>query len=491
MPPNDETRRGGNLERASESLSQDSSKNTAPPAALQAAPSERPVLRYDDLKALAADTRRPIRQLYALSSQNDPFFAGSPGRQRAAGWFANLWHTLDTQDGVHLRRIHYQLVSQREPIFRWDGAPYQNSLECSKALGAASVAARYLGSVPVDAFRDHRNPEPIDYIAEEESAGHLLISPDSPLVPWSPSPMPERPRLTVIRPDIAQRFHVEVWCEKTTVNDVLLPLAERYRLCLVTGAGELSVTRCHEFIGRATRRQRPVRILYVSDFDPAGRSMPVAVARKIEFFNLRDAGGALDIQLRPVVLTEEQCRKSALPRTPIKESERRAARFEARFGDGATELDALEALHPGVLDQILSDEILRYFDPTLDARLFAVLTDVSTKLDRITAEVDEKFAHRIKPLAVEWHAIQQDFEGRLQDWSDHAAPVWTDFRRALRKRAPKFDDIEWPEPEDGDEDPDALFDSRRSYLEQMDAYRRFQGRNPDQRDSDDDDGGRP
>jgi hypothetical protein len=74
--------------------------------------------------------------------------------------------------------------------------------------------------------------------------------------------------------------------------------------------------------------------------------MPVAMARKIEH-NLRTNAPDLDIQVRVVLLTKEQCEEYRLPRSPIKESERRAARFEERFGEGTTELDALEALHPG------------------------------------------------------------------------------------------------------------------------------------------------
>jgi hypothetical protein len=48
------------------------------------------------------------------------------------------------------------------------------------------------------------------------------------------------------------------------------------------GEGELSVTKCVELVDREVNSDRPVRTLYVSDFDPAGQSMPVACARKIE-----------------------------------------------------------------------------------------------------------------------------------------------------------------------------------------------------------------
>ena len=100
------------------------------------------------------------------------------------------------------------------------------------------------------------------------------------------------------------------------MNDVIVPLAERYGVNVLVGTGETSVTRCVELADRANAAQRPVRILYVSDFDPGGMSMPVAAARKIEF-TLRKEMPDLDIQLRPIVLTHEQCQQYRLPRTPI------------------------------------------------------------------------------------------------------------------------------------------------------------------------------
>jgi hypothetical protein len=42
-------------------------------------------------------------------------------------------------------------------------------------------------------------------------------------------------------------------------------------------------------------------------------------------------------------------------------------------------------------------------------------------------------------------------------------------------------DYEWPEPDDGDEDEDPLFDSRRSYMEQIDRYKAYQDKPTDRR----------
>src|SRR5207244_12427132 len=110
------------------------------------------------------------------------------------------------------------------------------------------------------------------------------------------------------------------------------------------------------------------RILYVSDFDPAGQSMPVAVARKIEYF-VRTLGLDVDVRVFPVVLTLDQIQYYRLPRTPIKETERRRTGFESRHGEGAVELDALEALYPGELTSVLSQYIEEYYAASLDAQV--------------------------------------------------------------------------------------------------------------------------
>jgi predicted nucleic acid-binding Zn ribbon protein len=42
--------------------------------------------------------------------------------------------------------------------------------------------------------------------------------------------------------------------------------------------------------------------------------------------------------------------------------------------------------------------------------------------------------------------------------------------------APDVDAYDWPEPDDGDEDDDPLFDSTREYVEQVDRYKEHQGK---------------
>jgi hypothetical protein len=222
---------------------------------------------------------------------------------------------------------------------------------------------------------------------------------------------------------------------------------------------------------RQRRDGRPVRVLYCSDFDPAGLSMPVAVARKIEFI-VRQGDLDADIQVRPIILTAEQCAHYNLPRTPIKETERRAAFFESRHGEGATELDALEALHPGELEKILTREILRYYDPTLAERTAEAADAVEEHLEDITDTVIATYQDQLDALDDEKQAL----EALVREWEAKAAPVWSAISTDLVLAANELDEPEWPEPAPCDDDPDPLFDGRRGYIEQMDRYKRHQGK---------------
>jgi hypothetical protein len=146
---------------------------------------------------------------------------------------------------------------------------------------------------------------------------------------------------------------------------------------------------------------------YVSDFDPGGENMPVAVARKIEF-DLRRLGESLDIQVRAIALTHEQCIQYALPRTPMKDTERRAPGWEARYGEGQTELDALEAIHPGALDRILRREIERYRDPTIIARIGQATREFEQELRAINTAVRDRHAAEIDEIRATGESIEQE-----------------------------------------------------------------------------------
>src|SRR5437879_12646641 len=109
------------------------------------------------------------------------------------------------------------------------------------------------------------------------------------------------------------------------MNDVLEPLCKRYGANLQTGLGELSITATLALAHRLQEANKPARILYVSDFDPAGQSMPVAVSRKMEYF-VRTIGLVVDVRVFPVALTLDTVEYYGCPGTTLKEPERRRTR---------------------------------------------------------------------------------------------------------------------------------------------------------------------
>jgi hypothetical protein len=59
------------------------------------------------------------------------------------------------------------------------------------------------------------------------------------------------------------------------------------------------------------------------------------------------------------------------------------------------------------------------------------------------------------------------------------ASVWNEFefvRDELAAQTPDIDAYDWPGPEDAHEDDDPLYDSTRDYVEQVDRFKRHQGK---------------
>jgi hypothetical protein len=95
--------------------------------------------------------------------------------------------------------------------------------------------------------------------------------------------------------------------------------------------------------------------------------MPKELARKLQA--MRDLGRLTrPVDLYPIALTLEQCNSLGLPSTPIKASDKRAAKWRAAMGREQTEIDALATLQPDVLIEIVEDVIEPFFDPTLALR---------------------------------------------------------------------------------------------------------------------------
>jgi hypothetical protein len=452
---------------------------------------------YEAMKALAAAMGVPIRSLVAMSKNCDPFYAGTEAQLRDAKWFASLWERFEFPRGVHLRRIHYRLVSEGEPVRKPDGGEYENTEGDWVLLVDGARYARHLGLVDPEDFEDRRNPSPhlfAEYPPDVDGgpAWDLTWELDSP---W------KLPRIGLTSEDLAvslvpdvvtsgydyglrdQPYHLEVWIEKSTQNDVLIPVCRRWGVNLVTGVGYQSITGVVRLLRRLSGLpdDRPSRIFYVSDFDPAGDKMPVAVAREIEFHIDRYAPGR-DVKLTPVALTEEQVKHYRLPRIPIKDSDLGKASFEdRRGGKGGCELDALEALYPGELARLVEEAVKDYRDPSLEERMQeaaaeaqeaaqgeweAVTASHRERLERLEEQAGEIVARYRERTA----GLDAELQAELRPLRDQLEAVRRDLLLAVDDFAPSLPAR--PEPEVGPpEEGHWLYDSARDYLEQLRHYR--------------------
>jgi hypothetical protein len=513
-----------------------------------------------DLMELAKTLRRRLATLFTLSDTNDPWMAGLDFRSKHAYWIAELFNSLELPRQVHDRQIHYKLVSQKTPVLQVDGTPYLNTTDCYNRLCDAIKDARYLDLIPARMIVDRRNPEPsINFDSDEDVAAEIEINHgevfeyeygNDYLAPSYSLPSAE----LADEPSYGERYHLEIWIEKSTQNEVLLPLGREYGINVATFIGEVSLTRCEELVDRVIESGRPARILHITDFDPAGRDMPISAAVKIDFI-AKMSGHDLDIRLDHVALTEEQCIQCRLPRTPIKGTETRAAGFEARYGDGGTELDALEALHPGVLRRILVEHIERYRDDDLDDRVENAIEQYRhdlalaagivrhrhrgelDALDHQRALIQQRFGEMqaaaeaaraaiagpaqsafdvvVDPARASYEAIvaaarrdldaiEEDAQGTLavfvaqayrardeiiedgrdeieameQPIIDDAEALIGQLNTEFDEDVPEPDQFDWPVPE-ADEWDNPLYDSTRTYVEQVDFYRKHRGDNAD------------
>lgn len=467
--------------------------------------SERAIMDYYKIKEIAKKHKISASKLLALAPGNDPYYVGQPMQKQWAIWFSELWGRFGLGQGVHLRRIHYQLVSQDPPVLTPIDRVYENTDNCWNQLGNASKWARYLGLIPIDAFVDRRNPEPIINASFVENAYPEIDTcnywdeeeyslPQVPRLASLPHSLPAVPDFEVRGYEaIQQGFLIEIWAEKTTMNDVIEPLCQKYQVNLITGAGELSITAVSkDLLSRVNQAKRPARILYISDFDPAGIGMPISVARKIEFeLAKQELEEKFDIKLQPIVLTSGQVLKYRLPRVPVKDSDKRKDNFQAAYGQGQVELDALEALYPGELAKIVESEILNYYDPSLRKRSLIVgsklsqhlrehqenvlgnyldeleeLEEVYQNLVSNFQETQDEFDRLVKPFQEKINAFQSKLKGILREAESLNYKIFDD----LKNVNVEVEEFAFPEPNLPEESDNLLFDSTRDYFTQLEAY---------------------
>jgi hypothetical protein len=261
----------------------------------------------DDALAESNGTKLSLKDLTVLATQNDPFRIDTPASHRDGAWLAMQAEELGLGNRrIHLRGLHYMVIGRPKP----DGTPYANTdsdwLWLSERCGKA---ARFLGYIDFDQIVDQRNAEPAVRIFEHKdpwpylSVGIHVEIPDAADI---------KPRVGVLDFTGEQLYKLVMVGEKSSLEDVLAPIADRYEADLYLPTGEISDTLIHRMAKIGVEDGRPMVVLYFSDADPAGWQMPISVSRKLQAMQV-SLFPELEFEVHRVALTPDQVREYGLP----------------------------------------------------------------------------------------------------------------------------------------------------------------------------------
>jgi hypothetical protein len=489
---------------------------------------------YETLKDIAKSLQRQgvkvsVPDLIILAPKNDPFYCGAPSQRRDAEWFAGIYNQLGGLSRLHLRRVHYRILDLSEMARRLplslttidthpDGRKeeirfdtYENHNRCWEFLTEAAKSARYLNLVPLDAFIDERAkessftfnarwPKPGDWDYEDPNPGYKVTGdwprydlPELPDLEDLPYGLADLPEFEISGYAVQQPYHIEIWVEKSEGQDVFLPLCWQYKLNFVPGVGDMSITTTYHFAERVRQAGRPAKLLYISDFDPSGFNMPVAVARKLEHFVRNHGFDDLDITLEPVMLTAEQVRAYNLPPVPVKSSDARKEDWERQHG-GAVELNAMFARDERIVAarRIVETAILKYYDTTLPHRARQQRLSLERALAAEREVVIDQHADEWNILQSDYYELYNEWDQTRQEFSQLIEPfreqieAYRERLEAINRRGAEINstvsedlaaieldlenDYPLPEPRQAETDG-LLYHSQRDYWNQLRAYR--------------------
>jgi hypothetical protein len=253
-----------------------------------------------------------------------------------------------------------------------------------------------------------------------------------------------------------------VFCgEKTSLEDVLAPLAIEFNADLFFTGGQISDTLLHGMARDAVNDGRPLVVLTFSDFDPAGYwDMPTCIGRKLQA--LRDLlFPKLEFTVVHAALSPEQVRDLNLPSSPLKEDEKRAAKWLELYGSEQTEIDALATLRPDELERIAREAAKPFFDAGLAERVRDAEADWHAQVQaEIANQVDEDHLDRLTVRA-------EAALGELRDVNTELTEMAADIEISEPPDLPEADMSALEEAQDERRDS-VLIDSNMDFAEAVD-----------------------
>jgi hypothetical protein len=414
--------------------------------------------------------RLTMNDLTVLSTQRDPYRLDTVAGHRDAAWGRDLFNRVIAARGkpeIHCRGLHYAAIDSKKP----NGKQYINTdaewdwiQTFPLKRGRWLLQANGLPYIPFEGITDERNAEPLirKYANEGPSAvihvGEVEIELPGELTP------------TVGLDGFygRQPFRLAIFGEKTSLRDVLDPIAETYRSDLYLPTGESSDNYIFRMAKAAAEDGRRLIVFYFSDCDPDGFEMAADVGHKLRPLRTLRFGD-LSFEMRPIALTPDQVREYGLPITPLKNPDcAEAKRWVQQTGVQQTEIDALATLKPDLLDKLARDAIRPFFDSGLVERVRKVRHEWEAEAQQVLEDaLGEDELERIRTDA-------QDKLDKLEELREQVTEAMT--VDADRVDLPDIPEV--PRAQAKLTDIPALVSSDMSFAE---AVKRLKGRKEDYR----------
>ena len=287
-----------------------------------------------------------------------------------AKWAADLIASLPKITGISTRLVHYLALQRKKP----DGSVYANTLSDYDFLKKACEYAQCLGLVPYQTFDNGNN----------FSIPQNLFSPGRAILhrqcPDLFKQMFDRLCISYVRCVAAKLspVHIEIWLENSTAVSIISPIAGKYNVNFIASNCSIPTSVIFQFIRRTCHASVPIRILHLSDFNPVNVDLPRQTQERVNamlgHFRLKSKH---DLKIRHLMLTRRQCVALDLPSEPC----------DANSSESKVELNALEAVRPGYINETLERNLRRYIDLSAVRKTTAAankaLQDILPRFNRI------------------------------------------------------------------------------------------------------------
>lgn len=238
---------------------------------------------------------------------------------------------------LSLRQLYYQLVSQNI---------IDNKVSEYKKLGNLVNDARLAGLLDWDILVD-RGRSTIEN-AHWQNPQEILVQAANQfkIDKWEP-----------------QSNHIEVVCEKQSLEGILVPVCRKLDIPFSANKGYSSQSFLYRkglILRDKILQGKKIIILYLGDHDPSGLDMARDVKKRLCLFALDPACKNIDV--RRLALTMGQIDAYQLPPNPAKLTDTRTPHYISEFGDSSWELDALK---PRVLADLVESVVIDSRDSLL------------------------------------------------------------------------------------------------------------------------------